>query len=264
MDIIQVENFKINGCNDNVPTEHIPKRKWAIPDDESDNWSKDVVEFFHADDYAFCNSAHIEGWVGRLMKWRNMEVQSNPSLKLRWTILPPSFVYLLLDSCNKNSVKFANGKFTPFPSIFDIGFIYFPYCFQRQNWSILKVDLKTQELFLFDNKCTTGEEYRTHFHPALRKIAVYFTALLVTIHYWKETRRLEASITFGMNDEIINSSNALNDNEGVFVCMLMEHLVTGKPLNLTADYNSYCISYRQFMVEQLYFWRCLPRKINEK
>ncbi|KAL8256908.1 hypothetical protein R6Q59_028949 [Mikania micrantha] len=108
---------------ESVPTEHIRKCKWAILDDESDNWSKDVVEFFHAGDLAFCYSAHIEGWVGRLMKWRNREVQSNPSSKLRWTILPPSFVYLLLDSCNKNSVKFANGKFTPFPSFFDIDFV---------------------------------------------------------------------------------------------------------------------------------------------
>ncbi|KAL8223378.1 hypothetical protein R6Q57_018853 [Mikania cordata] len=44
---------------------------------------------------------NIEGWVGRLMKWRNREVQN---------------------SCNKNSVKFANGKFTPFPSFFDVDF----------------------------------------------------------------------------------------------------------------------------------------------
>ncbi|KAL8223405.1 hypothetical protein R6Q57_018880 [Mikania cordata] len=175
MDIIQVENFKITDATasekpldnrgknifekESVPTEHILKRKWAIPD-ESDNLSKDIVELFHAGDSAFCYSAR-----------------------------------------------------------------------------------------------TTGEEYITHFHPALRKIAVYFTALLVTIRYWKETRRPEASITFGMNDEFINSSNALNDNDGVFVCMLMEHLVTRKPLNLTADFNSYCISYRQFMAEQLYFWR---------
>ncbi|KAL8205061.1 hypothetical protein R6Q57_010684 [Mikania cordata] len=42
---------------ESVHTEHIRKRKWAIPDDESDNWSKDVVEFFHAGDSAFCYSA---------------------------------------------------------------------------------------------------------------------------------------------------------------------------------------------------------------
>ncbi|KAL8204848.1 hypothetical protein R6Q57_010471 [Mikania cordata] len=47
-----------NGKNipekESVPTEHIRKHKWAIPDNESDNWSKDVVEFFHAGDSAFC------------------------------------------------------------------------------------------------------------------------------------------------------------------------------------------------------------------
>ncbi|KAL8256000.1 hypothetical protein R6Q59_031067 [Mikania micrantha] len=166
----------------------------AIPDDESDNKSKDVVEFFHAGDSAFCYSAVF--------------FNDEKLDKRFWGTLLGYY-----DNGHLSST-FANGKFTPFPSFFDIDFVYFPYCFQRQNWSLLKVDLKTQELFLFDNKRTTGEEYRTQFHPALRKIAVYFTALLVTIRYWKETRRPEASITFGMNDEFINSLNALNGNEG--------------------------------------------------
>ncbi|KAL8210249.1 hypothetical protein R6Q57_006981 [Mikania cordata] len=171
---------------ESVPTEHIRKRKWVIPDDESDNLSKDVVEFFHAGDSAFCYSAVF--------------FNDEKLDKRFWGTLLGYYV---------------NGHLSS----------------TRQNWSLLKVNLKTQELFLFDNKRTTGEDYRTHFHPALRKIVVYFTALLVTIRYWKETRRPEASLMFGMNDEFINSSNALNDNEGVFVRMLMEHLVTGKPLN---------------------------------
>ncbi|KAL8201044.1 hypothetical protein R6Q57_012383 [Mikania cordata] len=49
-----MENLKSNteGSSDhhheNVGhvTEAVKKRKWAIPDDESDNWSNGVVEFY--------------------------------------------------------------------------------------------------------------------------------------------------------------------------------------------------------------------------
>ncbi|KAL8248645.1 hypothetical protein R6Q59_005513 [Mikania micrantha] len=37
--------------------EPVKKRKWAIPDDESDNWSNDVVEFYQNGDSTYCYSA---------------------------------------------------------------------------------------------------------------------------------------------------------------------------------------------------------------
>ncbi|KAL8231814.1 hypothetical protein R6Q57_001592 [Mikania cordata] len=36
--------------------EAVKKRKWAIPDDESDNWSNDVLEFYHNGDSTYCYS----------------------------------------------------------------------------------------------------------------------------------------------------------------------------------------------------------------
>ncbi|KAL8201985.1 hypothetical protein R6Q57_011132, partial [Mikania cordata] len=88
---------------------------------------------------------HIEGWAGR-------EVQQGQTLNLRWTILPPSFVDSLLDTCNKRAIKFANGKFSPFPSFFDIDYVYFPFCFRSQDWSLIMIDLNSLDLVMYNNK----------------------------------------------------------------------------------------------------------------
>ncbi|KAI3760642.1 hypothetical protein L1987_51040 [Smallanthus sonchifolius] len=81
-----------------------PRNRWAIPDDESHNWSETILDFYNHGDKPFCYSAvffreakldkrfwgsllgfrnngyllpeHFEGWVGRLMKWRNRELAS--------------------------------------------------------------------------------------------------------------------------------------------------------------------------------------------
>ncbi|KAL8239513.1 hypothetical protein R6Q59_016080 [Mikania micrantha] len=37
--------------------EPVKKRKWAILDDESDNWSNDVVEFYQNGNSTYCYSA---------------------------------------------------------------------------------------------------------------------------------------------------------------------------------------------------------------
>ncbi|KAL8227877.1 hypothetical protein R6Q57_015461 [Mikania cordata] len=130
--------------NETKQPEKIKKRKWAIPDDESEKWSTDAIEFFNTGDSPFCYSAvffksekldkrfwgTLLGycrWAGRLINWRCREVQQDRTLNLRWTILPPSFVDNLLDSCNKNAIKFANGKFSPFPSFLTLITFIFRY-----------------------------------------------------------------------------------------------------------------------------------------
>ncbi|KAD4888164.1 hypothetical protein E3N88_20237 [Mikania micrantha] len=199
--------------NETKQPQQIKKLKCAIPDDESEKWSKDAIEFFNKGDSSFCYSAvffksekldkrfwgtllgycsngyltpnHIEGWARRLINWRCREVQQGRTLNLRWTILPPSFVDSLLDSCNKNAIKFANGKLSPFPSFFDIDYVYFPLCFGSQDWSLIMIDLNSLDLVMYNNKRISGDRYRERVHPSLKKTAVYFTALLVNIRYWK-------------------------------------------------------------------------------
>ncbi|KAL8209068.1 hypothetical protein R6Q57_008480 [Mikania cordata] len=48
--------------------EEIPqqKRKWAIPNEESNKWSQDVVEFYNNDDAPFCYSFFLKK-IGSLM-----------------------------------------------------------------------------------------------------------------------------------------------------------------------------------------------------
>ncbi|KAL8236709.1 hypothetical protein R6Q59_017790 [Mikania micrantha] len=248
--------------NETKQAQQIKKRKWAIPDDESEKWSKDAIEFFNKGDSPFCYSTHIEGWAGRLINWRCREVQQGRTLNLRWTILPPSFVDSLLDSCNKNAIKFANGKLSPFPSFFDIDYVYFPLCFGSQDWSLIMIDLNSLDLVMYNNKRISGDRYRERVHPSLKKLAVYFTALLVNIRYWKVKRRQESNITYGANDDYIRPENEIYGNEALYVCMLMEHLVTGKPLDLADGFKQRCTNYRLFMADQIYFWRCLPRPCN--
>ncbi|KAL8236768.1 hypothetical protein R6Q59_017849 [Mikania micrantha] len=43
--------------NETKQPQQIKKRKWAIPDDESEKWSKDAIEFFNKGDSPFCYSA---------------------------------------------------------------------------------------------------------------------------------------------------------------------------------------------------------------
>ncbi|KAL8232641.1 hypothetical protein R6Q57_002419 [Mikania cordata] len=180
---------------------------------------------------------HIEGCAGRLINWRCREVQQRRTLNLRWTILPSSFVDSLLDSCNKNAIKFVNGKFSPFPSFFDIDYVYFPLCFGSQDWTLIMIDLNSLYLVMYNNKRISGDRYRERVHPSLKKIAVYFTALLVNIRYWKVKRRQESNITYGANDDYIRPENEIYGNEALYVCMLMKHLVTGKPLDLTDGFK---------------------------
>ncbi|KAL8192162.1 hypothetical protein R6Q57_028024 [Mikania cordata] len=145
----------------NQPTGFVPNRrsvhqqsvrKWAILDDESENWSKNVEEFFVNGDSPFCYSGvfntplqldrrfwgtllgytcngyltpeHIEGWVGRMMQWRRRQQQNEAFM--RWSILPPRFFDYLVDGNTKNTVNFANGKSIPYPSFFDVDYTIGP------------------------------------------------------------------------------------------------------------------------------------------
>ncbi|KAD1742252.1 hypothetical protein E3N88_42368 [Mikania micrantha] len=86
--------------------EEIPqkKRNWAIPNEDSNKWSQDVVEFYNNGDAPFCYSIffkdrkldgdfwgtllgyrcngqlwpmHIEGWVTRMMHFRDARLRTN-------------------------------------------------------------------------------------------------------------------------------------------------------------------------------------------
>ncbi|KAD3068835.1 hypothetical protein E3N88_36715 [Mikania micrantha] len=232
-----------------VHRQHV--RKWAILDDESENWSTNVEQFYLNGDAPFCYSGvfntplpldrsfwgtmlgytsngylsqeHIQGWVGRMMNWRQRQQQKGAT-NMRWSILPPQFYDYLVDSCTKNTVSFANGKSSPFPSFFDVDYVYFPFCVENNEWLLVQVKLRNVNLEMF---CKNG------FSPKV--------------------------MSFEVNKDYVQSQADLHGNQGVHACMLMEHLVTGKPLNISNNFRESCIAYRRFMADQMYFWRCLPR-----
>ncbi|KAD7477447.1 hypothetical protein E3N88_00583 [Mikania micrantha] len=88
--------------------------------------------------------------------------------------------------------------------------------FQMTNWSLIMIDLNSLDLVMYNNKCISGDRYRERVHPSLKKIAVYFTALLVNIRYWKVKRRQENNITYGANDDYIRPENEIYDNEALY------------------------------------------------
>ncbi|KAD3337080.1 hypothetical protein E3N88_32600 [Mikania micrantha] len=90
------------------------------------------------------------------------------------------------------------------------------------------------------------------------KISVYFGALLVMIKYFKKTDFPEESMSFEVNEDYVQSHTDLIGNQRVQVCMLMEHLVTGKQLNATNNFRESCMAKRHFMDDQIYFWIRLP------
>ncbi|KAL8257452.1 hypothetical protein R6Q59_029493 [Mikania micrantha] len=109
------------------------------------------------------------------------------------------------------------------------------------------------------DECFSSEKYRRAVHPKLMQISVYFCALLVNIKYFKKTGYPPKLMSLEVNEDYVQTHADMYGNQGVHACMLMEHLVTGKPLNISNNFRESCIAYRRFMADQMYFWRCLPR-----
>jgi hypothetical protein len=196
------------------------------------------------------------------MHWRRRQVEIQPPDQTRWTMLPPQFYHNLVDGCNKNAVSHANGKLNPFPAFWEVDYVYFPVLLEGQDWMLFRVDLRSLQLLFYYSHDLTSDDYRRVVRPTLIKINVYFTTLLVNIRYWKKTGKVESLLLYECNEEYIQRYQDLIGNEGVYVCMLMEHLVTGKPVDrLMPNFGQACKTYRRFMADQFYFWRCLPRPV---
>ncbi|KAD5318349.1 hypothetical protein E3N88_18295 [Mikania micrantha] len=194
-----------------------------------------------------------------MMNWRQRQQQKEEATDMRWSILPSQFYDYLVDSCTTNTVSFANGKSSSFPSFFDVDYVYFPFCVENNEWLLVQVELRNVNLVMYCSECFSSEKYRRAVHPKLMKISIYFCASLANIKYFKKTGFPVKMMSFEVNEDYVQSHTDLYGNQGVHVCMLMEHLVTGKPLNVTNNFRESCIAYRRFMVDQIYFWRCLPR-----
>ncbi|KAL8225143.1 hypothetical protein R6Q57_017700 [Mikania cordata] len=247
------------------------KRSWAIPDDECDNWSEDVIEFLKHGDTPFCYSAVFFrdvkldklfwGWTGRLMTWRRREMEKNPSNVFRWSILPPQFFDVLVSSITKNALCYGNRKMRPYPSFFDVDYVFIRLCIKNQEWSLVRVDLRNMSMvwYCIESESFGGDTYRSFVLPKLKQMGVYFSALLVNMCFWKKTRQPEGYLIFEVNDDFAQTDVSLAADEGLYVCMLMEHLVTGKPINASGDLKLELKKYRRFMADLMYFWRILPR-----
>ncbi|KAL8260029.1 hypothetical protein R6Q59_027982 [Mikania micrantha] len=168
--------------------------KWAILDDESENWSTNVEQFYLNGEAPLCYSGvfnmplpldrsfwgtmlgytsngylrpeHIQGWVGRMMNWRQRQQQKGAT-DMRWSILPPQIYDYFVDSCTKNTVSFANRKSSPFPSFFYVDYVYFPFCVENNEWLLVQVELRNVNLVMFCSECFSSEKYKRAVHPKL-------------------------------------------------------------------------------------------------
>ncbi|KAL8222985.1 hypothetical protein R6Q57_020384 [Mikania cordata] len=185
-----------------------------------------------------------------MMNWRQRQQQKGAT-DMCWSILPPQFYDYLVDSCTKNTVSFANGKSGSFLSFFDVDYVYFPLCVENNEWLLVQVELRNVNLVMFCSECFSSENYRRAVHPKLMQISVYFCALLVNIKYFKKTGFPPKLMSFEVNEDYVQSNADLYGNQGVHACMLMEHLVTSKPLNISNNFRESCIAYRRFMANQM-------------
>ncbi|KAJ0535934.1 hypothetical protein HanRHA438_Chr09g0416551 [Helianthus annuus] len=125
------------------------------------------------------------------MNWRSRKLQKDLLLNLRWTILPPKFYECLLESVPKNVATYCNGKLSPFPSFFNIDYVFFPIPLENKEWLMLRLELATQHLVMFPGQdICAGEKYRQVVIPRLTKICVYLGAVLVNMRYWNTCKQL--------------------------------------------------------------------------
>ncbi|KAL8214392.1 hypothetical protein R6Q57_003841 [Mikania cordata] len=150
-----------------------------------------------------------------MMNWRQRQQQKGAT-DMRWSILPPQF-YDYLVAYTKNTVGFANGKSSPFPSFFDVDYVYFPFCVENNEWLLVQVELRNVNLVMFCSLCFSSEKYRRVVHPKLMQISVYFCALLVNIKYFKKTDFPPKLMSFEVNEDYVQSHADLYGNQGV--CM---------------------------------------------
>lgn len=192
------------------------------------------------------------------MNWRNRKLKKNTLINNRWSILPPQFYESLLESVPNKVANYCNGKLKPFPSFLEVDYVFLPIPLDNAEWLIVRLELKTQELVLYsyEDLCV-GDKYRKFIHPKLVKIQIYLSATLVNMQYWNKMGYPEKCMTFNLNEDYVVPQKSLTGNEAVYICMLMEHLVTDKPINITGDLKEICTKYRHKMAEQMYFWRCL-------
>ncbi|KAD2392886.1 hypothetical protein E3N88_39863 [Mikania micrantha] len=167
--------------------EEIPqqKRKLAIPNEESNKWSQDVVEFYNNGDAPLCyslflkigslmvifgehywdigamNSQHIEGWVTRMMRVRGANFRKNGPSGLRWSILPPEFRDILILKESKFAAKYANGTHELYPPFWEVDYVYIPLRTRVvEDWYLVRINLQTMELVQYSPNKGYAKDYR--------------------------------------------------------------------------------------------------------
>ncbi|KAD7477660.1 hypothetical protein E3N88_00796 [Mikania micrantha] len=225
--------------------EEIPqkKRNWAIPNEDSNKWSQDVVEFYNNGDAPFCYSIffkdrkldgdfwgtllgyrcngqlwpmHIEGWVTRMMHFRDARLRTNG------------------------------------PS---------------GDWYLVRINLQTMELVQYWPNKGYIKDYRRLIHfPTMDVLPIKFDWLLDEIQYWRKydgvyiDKRDRHLKVHNVNDDYAPKDGGdLGGDTGVLACMLMQQLVQNKNLNVDDDFKNKCMKYRRYMAEQYYNWRFIPR-----
>ena len=190
------------------------------------------------------------------MIWRHGQILKNkPS---RWTILKPQFYnYLVQQPENKIALQIASEKNRFSPPLWEVDFVYLPLSITSTEWLLIGIDLNTMWLTQYCFREFTNQEYHELVFPVLSKFQVYFAALLVNIGYWKTSGRQEKIFTIDATDDYrVRYQGSTHYNSGVQACMVMEHLVMGKQLNIPSHFQEMALKYRRSMAEKMYYFRC--------
>lgn len=184
------------------------------------------------------------------MRYRQYQMRSNTQ-QLRWTIMPTKFDSLFVPPQASDAVKYADGSYSPYPAWADIDVIYIPFCVNDNIWLLMQMNLVTSETLLY---CSSRLDINhEQVKSILRRIQQVFPAFL-PFHEGCSRRNTSRPPTVKYVKYIPQGKI---EDSGVFLCMFIHKLVTGKTINIEAgvDYDRVALDYRRLMARDFYSYR---------
>ncbi|CAH1438187.1 unnamed protein product [Lactuca virosa] len=196
--------------------------------------------------HIFCHNDPIEerGWLetSHIDMWSLLLLDTKLPEE-RWTIMPIHFMAFF---DKKSLIPFANGSKPPYVDWANVDLVLFPININNCHWLTGGMDLRTWTLTLYDS--SISEVSNEIILENLLAFKENFNDFLKLIDYWTNTGResthMNLNIQFAKGvPQQVNGSDC-----GVFVCMWLEALSSGKELNIkTDDVAAECMEYRRRM-----------------
>lgn len=195
---------------------------------------------------------HIDGWIRRWMRYREYH-STRSTQQMRWTIMPTKFDSLILQPQGSDAVKYADGNYALYPAWADIDVVFIPLCVNDNIWLLVQMNLVTAETLLFcsSRRSIKPEELKS----ILKRWSQIMPAFMECFSYLERSGRINTPAPTIKYAKDIPQGKA--EDSGVFLCMFIHKLVTGKTINIEegVDYDRAAMEYRRLMARDFYSYR---------